>query len=356
MPQHVLVIYNPVARSQVQNEQWMGQVIDALNKHGDYLVSFYPTTSETGPEHLVPLFKPPLDFVIAAGGDGTIRFALVALAKAHSDIPCAILPLGTGNVLARNLGIVEDSLFANPLEHAFEYITSATPVRIDMAMMNGELFAGMAGVGPLSDAFMAPGRAAKTKFKLLAYVDAMLKTITMPPHVFKITSGGTSFKVQASGVFVANVEDLGIGKPNDLNILQDGFLDLHVVNPQDFKDYLSLGFRFAAGNVDDSVPEYILKVKEVMVEAIPRHGVRSAFQQFCTKIRNFFAGKAMRDPPRSNELPVMIDGEEAGVTPMRVTILPQAVCVLVPKDNPGLAARTDGIQAEEKGSNQLDVA
>lgn len=341
MPKHALVIYNPTAKSQVQTETWIGRIVEELNKHEEFLVSFYPTTAETGPQHIVPLFKPPLDLVIAAGGDGTIRFALAALAKARSPIPCAILPLGTGNVLARNLGIVAESILSNPLEHAFDYLRNGRPMQIDMGMMNGEYFAGMAGVGPISDAFMRPARGLKTRFKLLAYVSAMLQSIAMPPRIFRITTGGLSFKVQASGVFLANVEDLGMGKENDMNVLNDGFLDLHIVDPVNFGDYVKLGFRFAGGSVDDDVPECILRVKEAVVEVVPRRGVRSEFQTACTKIRNFLAGKKIADPPRLAELPTMLDGDECGKTPMRVTVLPNAVTVLVPP------ARAEVIRPQE---------
>lgn len=310
MPKHALVIYNPAAKSQVQTEIWIGKLVEKLNQHDEYLVSFYPTTAETGPEHLVPLFKPPLDLVIAAGGDGTVRFALAALARAKSDIPCAIFPLGTGNVLARNLGVVRESILANPLENAFDYIVHGRPVQIDMAMMNGEYFAGMAGVGPISDAFMRPPRELKTRFRLLAYVSAMIQTIALPPRVFRITTGGMTFKVQASGIFLANVEDLGMGKRSDLANLSDGFLELHIVDPINFGDYINLGFRFVAGSVDEKAPECILRCKEAVVEALPRRGVRSEFQLLAKKARNFLAGKKIPDPARVSQAPVMIDGEE----------------------------------------------
>lgn len=330
MPKHALVIYNPAAKSQVQTEVWIGKLVEKLNQHDEYLVSFYPTTADTGPEHLVPLFKPPLDLVIAAGGDGTVRFALAALAKAKSSIPCAIFPLGTGNVLARNLGIVRESILANPLEHAFDYVVNGRPVQIDMAMMNGEYFAGMAGVGPISDAFMRPPRELKTRFRLLAYISAMIQTVAMPPRVFRITTGGMTFKVQASGIFLANVEDLGMGKTNDLSNLSDGFLELHIVDPVKFTDYINLGFRFVAGSVDEKAPECILRCKEAVVEALPRRGVRSEFQRMAKEWRNILAGKKIPDPARVSEAPAMIDGEECGTTPIRVTILPKAVTVLVP--------------------------
>ena len=277
MDKHALVIFNPTARSPVAIQQWIGQIVEKLNERDQYFVSFYPTTAHTKPEDLVQLIQPPLDLIIAAGGDGTIRFALAALAKAKSDIPAAIFPLGTGNVLARNLGIWQEKIFADPLEHAFDFILNGQPRRIDMGMMNGEYFAGMAGVGPISDAFMKPDRTEKSNFRLIAYIKALLATIAMRPRIFKITTGGRSFKVQASGVFVSNVEDLGIGRAVDLSALTDGSLDLHVINPKHFRDYVDLGFRFTGGNRHDHVSDYALRVKEAVVEVVPRRGVRSSF-------------------------------------------------------------------------------
>lgn len=330
MAKHVLVIFNPTAKSQVHPDEWIGKLVEELNKEDEYLVSFYPTTAETKPEHLVPLFKPPLDLIIAAGGDGTVRFALAALARAKQSIPVAIFPLGTGNVLARNLGVVDVSLFADPLQKAYDYIKNGEAKRMDMGMMNGYYFAGMAGVGPLSDAFMTPARNEKTKFKLWAYVKALLKSITLPPRIFKITTGGKSFRVEASGLFIGNVQDLGIGRDVDFDLLSDGYLDLHVVNPTNFKEYVGLGFRYAGGNQTENNPEYVLKIKEALIELVPRKGVRSTFQTLAYKLACFLSKKDLADPSRAGELPCMIDGEEAGFTPMRLTVLPQAVNVWVP--------------------------
>jgi diacylglycerol kinase family enzyme len=331
MSKHVLVIFNPTAKSQVAPEEWIGKLVEELNKDDEYLVSFYPTTAETQPMDLVPLFKPPLDLIIAAGGDGTVRFALAALARAKSEIPVAIFPLGTGNVLARNLGIVDVSLFADPLERAYEYVKHGEPRRMDMGMMNGYYFAGMAGVGPLSDAFMTPARNKKTRFKLLAYVVELLKSIAKPPRIFKITTGGREFKIEASGLFIGNVQDLGMGRDVDFDLLSDGLLDLHVVNPTNFKEYVGLGFRYASGKETDDNPEFVLQIKEALIELIPRQGVRSSFQKAAHKLLSIMTGKPVELPGRGEQLPCMIDGEEAGVTPMRLTVIPQAVNVWVPK-------------------------
>ncbi len=340
MSKHAIVIYNPTAKSPIAVESWIGQIVERLNQQEEYFVAFHPTSAETKPGDLVKLLQPPLDLIIAAGGDGTVRFVLAALAQAQSDIPAAIFPLGTGNVLARNLGTWQEKMFADPLEHAFAFILHGQPVRIDMGMMNGEYFAGMAGVGPISEAFAKPGRTAKSSYRLLAYIKALLETIAMRPRIFKITTDGRSFKVQASGVFIGNVEDLGMGRGADLDTLTDGFLDLHIINPKRFSDYVELGLRYTGGNRKEHVADYCLKVKEAVVEVLPRHGVRSAFQKVIRSLKAFLTGRLAVESPRGQELSCMIDGEICGLTPMRVTVIPRAVNVLIPQPEPAEISKT----------------
>lgn len=332
MVKHALVIYNPVSKSQVKTEEWIGQLVAELNKEDQYLVSFFPTEAHTTPDDLIPLIQEPLDLIIAGGGDGTLRFALAAVAKAKSEIPVATFPMGTGNVMARNIGIVEQHLMADPLKHAYEYIKHGVPMKIDMGMMNGEFFAGMAGVGPIADAFMLPAREEKTQNKLKAYFKSLLTSIARPRRQFKITTSGGSFKVEAAGVFLSNVEDLGIGKQADIGLLSDGLLDLHVMNPENLEDFIQLTKRYGAGDLSNKAPDTVFRVKEAVVELIPRRGVRSSFQSMVKKLVEFITREKLDEAPRLTEMPCMIDGDLHSTTPMRVTVIPKAVTILVPQE------------------------
>ncbi len=332
MVKHALVIYNPVSKSQVKTEEWIGQLVAELNKDDQYLVSFFPTEAHTTPDDLIPLIQDPLELIIAGGGDGTLRFALAAVAKAKSSIPVAIFPMGTGNVMARNIGIIEQHLMADPLKNAYEYIKNGVPMRIDMGMMNGEYFAGMAGVGPIADAFMLPAREEKTQNKLKAYFKSLITSIARPRRHFRITTSGGSFKVEAGGVFLSNVEDLGIGKRADIGLLSDGLLDLHVMNPKRLGDFIQLTKRYAAGDLSNKAPEMLFRVKEAVVEVLPRRGVRSSFQLMVKKVVEFVTREKLDDEPRITEMPCMIDGDLHSTTPMRVTVIPQAATILVPKE------------------------
>jgi diacylglycerol kinase (ATP) len=351
MTHQVLVVYNPTSKSQRQTEEWMGKLVGKLNSEDHCLVSFYPTTERTRPPDLAPLLPPSLKLVIAAGGDGSIRIVLGALAMRRSPVPAALLPIGTGNVLARNLGIVENRLLVDPLQNFYDYLVNGVPRRIDLGMMNGEFFGGMAGVGPLADAFTQPKRHEKTKTKLLAYMATLLASIAEPPRYFKITTSGWSFKIQASGIFIGNVDTLGIGAAPDLDSLQDGLLTLHVINPVIAGDYLELVKRYAGGCRQDNPADWYFPIKEALVETVPRRSHPSPFQLQAVWLRKLLSGKPPSAPRRGEQLACMIDGDICGCTPMRVTVIPSAVNILVPPEAaadlpPGLTLRSTAPDAD----------
>ena len=74
------------------------------------------------PDELFQAISDPLDLIVAAGGDGTIRFALAAVAARKSHVPVGIIPLGTGNQLARNLLVYEENMLSDPLEDSMSVL------------------------------------------------------------------------------------------------------------------------------------------------------------------------------------------------------------------------------------------
>lgn len=79
------------------------------------------------------------DCVIAAGGDGTIR--AVAEAVCATNKPLAVLPVGTLNHFARDLGMPAD------LDEALRVIATAVPRRIDIGTVNGRVFVNNSSIG-----------------------------------------------------------------------------------------------------------------------------------------------------------------------------------------------------------------
>jgi diacylglycerol kinase family enzyme len=330
MPKQALLVYNPVARTAAEPDMWLGKIIHKLCEKSEYIVTVFTTHPDTTHEDLIPLIKPPIELVIAAGGDGTVRFVLATLAQASLSVPAGIVPLGTGNILARNLGIFQESLLSDPVEHAIDIIIGGKPLAIDLGIMNGQYFAVAAGAGPISDAIVIPGREEKTNWKMLAYAGSVIQTFALPPVVFRVTTDQETFKIAASGIFVTNVAEMGLGKLAQTALLNDGLLDLCILNPTVFKDYVDLGFQFVGGASAGQASYYSRQVEAVTIECVPVRSPLSTIQWLGMKVRKWVSGDPRNLPPRHKEVMAMIDGDAAGTTPMTVRVAPQAVRVLTP--------------------------
>lgn len=331
MSSHALVVYNPTAGSASGADLWLGPLVHRLASR--YTVTVLPTVPDMNPSDILNAIGKPIDLLVAAGGDGTLRYALGAVAEAKSDTPVGIIPLGTGNQLARNLMIYEENLLSDPLDEAISIILDGATTKMDLGIMNGQYFCICAGAGPLSDAILMPEQKDKVNWKMLAYASSVIQNFAMPPVMFKVTleEENETFQVAASGLFVSNIADLGLGTLSETAEINDGLLDLCILNPSEFGDYLHMGFRFAGGFVGGEAPYYIRKVRSLTVEVVPYRAKLSRFQHLGHRIRSFFSGKNESRPPVAQQVMAMIDGDLYGETPMHVEVVPHAVNVIVPR-------------------------
>lgn len=331
MSSHALVVYNPTAGSAAGADMWLGPVVHRLNAR--YTVTVLPTVPDMTPSDIINAIGKPIDLIVAAGGDGTLRYVLGAVADAKSDVPVGIIPLGTGNQLARNLMVYEENLLSDPLDEAISIILDGVAMKMDLGIMNDQYFCICAGAGPLSDAILMPEQKDKVNWKMLAYASSVIQNFAMPPVMFKITldEEKETFQVAASGLFISNIADLGLGTLSETAQLNDGLLDLCVLNPSEFGDYLHMGFRFAGGFVGGEAPYYIRKVRSLTVEVVPSRAKLSRFQHLGHRIRSFFSGNNETRPPVAQQVIAMIDGDAYGETPMNIRVVPHAVNVLVPR-------------------------
>ncbi len=122
-------------------------------------------------EHAVDRAKRQrVDNLIVGGGDGTIRQVTKLLLG--SEIRLGILPLGTGNALAHELGI------PIPVDQAMEFFDSqAVPAKIDVGIFNGEPFVNIATIGITSKIMQAISQAPKGRFGRLVYVPALFRAV-----------------------------------------------------------------------------------------------------------------------------------------------------------------------------------
>ncbi|MEV6931897.1 diacylglycerol kinase family protein [Dactylosporangium sp. NPDC051485] len=176
-----------------------------------------------------------VEVVLVYGGDGTVM--AVAGELAGSDVAVALIPSGTGNLLATNLGIPRD------VAEAVAVAVAGERRRIDVGEVEGAgAFTVMAGMG--FDAAMVGETPddAKRRFGWAAYVASGLRNLTRRRMSVRIRlDGGRWLHRRAAAVLVANVGRLqgGIRLFPDAQ-LDDGELDVAVLTPAHVADWARL--------------------------------------------------------------------------------------------------------------------
>ena len=210
------------------------------------------------------------DIVIAAGGDGTVR--CVAEVLSGGDVPMGLLPLGTGNLLARNLGMDVtdyDGAMAGALTGTERKIDVVRARRSDPDME--QLFLVMAGVGYDATIMADTNEDLKDKVGWLAYVDAGIRNLPgKPVKATIVIDGQTAVHRGVRSVMVGNCGKVQGG----LEIfpeakVDDGLLDVAVLAPHHGKlGWLSgVAGMIGKGRSKDTAVEYFQgKTVEITLE------------------------------------------------------------------------------------------
>jgi diacylglycerol kinase family enzyme len=159
------------------------------------------TPDDTGERLAREAVRSGADLVLASGGDGTITACVGGVAK--SGVPLGVLPCGTGNLLARNLGLPLS------LDEALTVALTGADRRLDVGAANGRPFVVMAGIG--FDAEMLEGADERLKARVgwVAYVLSGLRHLReRPVRMVLRADGGPPQRRWASGVIVGNVGSL----------------------------------------------------------------------------------------------------------------------------------------------------
>ena len=199
------------------------------------------------------------ELVFAWGGDGTVQRCVDVLAG--TGTPLAIVPAGTANLLATNLGIPDD--IADAVRVGLEGLQR----KIDVGRVNGERFAVMAGAG--LDAAMIKDADAGLKDQIgrVAYVWTGARNLRGKAFGAKIRVDGTSwFDDTASCILVGNVGRLFAGveafedaKPDD------GSLELGVVTAEGLVEWARTIARTAVGSAEKSPFVHVTRAREIEI-------------------------------------------------------------------------------------------
>lgn len=227
---------------------WSGTIIETTP---DRLANFAVAQEfERGQRH----------FVIC-GGDGTVTESLEVLV--NQDATIGIVPLGTGNLLAKNLHL--------PLEvHAAMGIAlHGQPVKIDIGQANHLFFAVMAGIGLDAEIMQQTNRQLKNKFGQLAYYWSAFKNMHSAPVKYQIEVDGRAFRTTARTVLVANFGKITGNLEAVLHTSHDdGVLNIGIIRARTILQFLDLVSAAIKGNINHSRQFKLLHGQNITITPI----------------------------------------------------------------------------------------
>lgn len=242
-----------------------------------------------------------VDLVIAVGGDGTVSG--VARALVGTSTALGIIPYGTANVFASALSIPTD------LTSAGQTLVEGKLRIVDVANCNGLPFLLKASVGYGAETLLKTSRTAKRRLGVIAYVLEGIRQLgSIRPFQLTLETETSQLDVnQATALEIANAATfISVLAQGPATIpFNDGFLDATVTRSSS-----------------------LLGMLAAIIELF-----RSGLQQDRAKDNNITHERSryfrvVTDPC----LPVVLDGEIAGMTPLTIECWPQSLQVIVPHD------------------------
>ncbi|MDF2919299.1 MAG: transcriptional regulator [Microbacterium sp.] len=282
--------------------------------------------------------------VLVAGGDGTVRAAAEVLQG--TGVPVALIPAGTGNLLARELGIT-----LGDVDAAVAVAFSGYERRIDVAVADlrgadrewsSHTFVVMAGIGLDADMAANTNALAKKHLGWLAYVTPIARSV-LANRLFRVEyriDGSRARSARAHTVIVGNCGTLA---GNMLLIpraaIDDGLLDVVMMRPRGRIGWAGIGSRLTlqgAARRSRFTRSIVARIPELHSLAYAQGRVFDA---------SFEAPRV-----------VQLDGDSFGqVDAARITVRPGALLIRVHQPQPeaalksGTAARSLSDEAEDEG-------
>lgn len=269
-----------------------------MDEHGITVDSI----ATTGPGHAGEIARSAVDrgadLILVAGGDGTINEVVNGMV--NSDVPLGILPAGTANVLANELGI------GNAMERAAATLAETVQERVALGMISNDAngsqrhFLLMAGAGLDADIVFNLNPRVKEAIGKVAYWVGGFSKIGRRIPEFTVQADGREYR--ASFALLSRVRNYGgdLEIAPSISLLDDEFEMVL------FEGESSLGF-----------------LKYMLAVVVHQQKSMRGITILRTRQAVFLA-------PEDAGIHLQVDGEYAGLAPARVEIVPSALTLLVP--------------------------
>lgn len=296
MAETIFIFANPIA-GRGRGKTAAGRLERDLSAAGYSVRVFWDRPADISSTSL----EGPARAVIAIGGDGTLRGVVELLIAQGKDCPPLLpVPMGTANLMGRHLGVRWSPQTLGPAVLAT--IRRRKTVQFDVATANGKLFLLMAGVGIDGQVVHLLDRMRTGPIDLTSYVlpaAAALAGYAFPALTVDV-DGKMVLRDSPAVAFIGNIKEYGTGFPILTEARpDDGLLDVCVIPCRNRRELAEILLLIATGEHARREGVIYLKGKQIHVDStIP--------------------------------VPVQVDGDSAGHTPLEIDLLPRRVPFLVP--------------------------
>lgn len=287
----VLFVINPLAGG--TDKSVLTSLVDSANKENRFVAATYLTTGKNDRQSITSIiesFAP--DTVAVAGGDGTL--VLVAELVMKRSIKLAIIPMGSANGMAKELGISTD------INTAFDLITTGRELVIDLLSINDRICLHLADVG--LNARVVRRFERDPNRGLLTYGKYVLRELSLlRRNRFYIDADGVKLRRTAVSMIFANASRYGTGAViNPVGSLTDGKFELCIIKQLSFLHFLNLVWKSFFGKINESEQVEIISASKASLKA-------------------------------RKKILLQADGETMGkVKNINIEVIPSALSVLVP--------------------------
>lgn len=256
----VKFIYNPYSGENAIISE-LDIVIDVHQKYG-YTVIPYRISMDHELSEAFEDIDETYEYILVAGGDGTVDTVVNYMKNFNIDLPLGILPVGTANDFAKFIGIPEY------VEDACEQILNSEPKDIDIGKVNDKYFINVASTGLFTDVSQKTDINLKNTIGKLAYY---VKGIEQLPNFrkigIKVTSEVQNFEDDMYLMLVFNGETAGGFKLAYKSKIDDGFLDVIIIRAGMIIDIIPLFIKILRGEHLENVNGILyFKTDKLLIE------------------------------------------------------------------------------------------
>jgi len=257
-----LLVYNPLSGN-AGFKNSLDEVVTILKQYNAFVIPFRTSEKDDVKEFVLLAEEEAVDGIIVAGGDGTLHWVINEMINANINLPIGIIPSGTSNDFAGHLNIGYD------LAECCRIITNGKTRTVDIGKANDEYFLNVASAGLLSSvAHNTEVQLKNTLGKLAYYLEGLSHLPRFRTLKVRITADGQIIKGEIFLFLVMNSSAAG-SFPNlaPYAKIDDGKLDLLVVNKCPITELVSLFLRIMSGNHINQRHIIYIQAKELVIEA-----------------------------------------------------------------------------------------